>query len=83
MLRFTCTCSALLIALVSATGQDMDLPETVVTATRVDDELLEIPNAVSLLGEDQLLERMVRTLPEAMGEMAGVMEQHRADAAST
>ena len=49
--------------------------ETVVTSTRVETRVDEQPRALQVIGEEQLVERSVRTVPEALSEMEGVYVQ--------
>lgn len=57
-----------------------DLPEVVVTATRTATEAIKAPAQVRQLNATQLQERQVRTLPEALKELPGVMVQKTANA---
>jgi len=62
-------------------GEDLppsayDLEEIVVTASRREEKALEIPATVNVQGMIELQEiRQVRTIPEAMREISGVMVQ--------
>lgn len=49
--------------------------ETVVTSTRLETRIDEQPRALLVIGEEQLVERSVRTVPEALSEMEGVYVQ--------
>ncbi|MCX6853899.1 MAG: Plug domain-containing protein [Verrucomicrobia bacterium] len=51
------------------------LPEMVITATRGQTDLLKVPSVVRTLTAEQLQERQVRTLPEALREIPGVNVQ--------
>src|ERR1043165_1899391 len=46
--------------------------ETVVTSTRVETRVDEQPRALQIIGEEQLVERSVRTVPEGLSERGGV-----------
>lgn len=50
-------------------------PETVVTATRTEADPADLPIRTELLSTEFLRERMVRTLPEALRDVPGVMVQ--------
>ena len=52
-----------------------DLPETIISASRTEELLKDTPYSVSIIGEDELLERSVRTLPEAFKDVPGVLIQ--------
>ena len=54
------------------------LDPLVVTATRTDLTLREVPYTTSVIGEAQLQDEMVRTLPDAMGLVPGVLVQKTA-----
>ena len=61
-----------------AYGEVADVPETVVTASRVEEPVAGSPATVSVLGGEEIVKRGVRTLPEAMSEWPGVMVQKTA-----
>lgn len=61
-------------------GVAADLPEVVVTATRTATTALEAPAQVRLLSAKQLQERQVRSLPEALKEVPGVLVQKTSNA---
>lgn len=61
-------------------GVTADLPEVVVTATRTATTALEAPAQVRLLSAKQLQERQVRSLPEALKEVPGVLVQKTSNA---
>ena len=52
-----------------------DLSETVISASRTEELLKDTPYSVSIIGKDELLERSVRTLPEAFKDVPGVLIQ--------
>ena len=52
-----------------------ELPETVISASRSEELLRDTPYSVSVIGEDDLLDGLVRTLPEALKNTPGVMIQ--------
>lgn len=56
------------------------LPEVVVTATRTEQAAIAAPAQVRQLNAEQLQERQVRSLPEALEELPGVMVQKTANA---
>ncbi|WP_345738973.1 TonB-dependent receptor [Prosthecobacter algae] len=56
------------------------LPEVVVTATRTEQAAIAAPAQVRQLSSEQLQERQVRSLPEALEELPGVMVQKTANA---
>ena len=56
------------------------LPEVVVTATRTELAAIAAPAQVRQLSAEQLQERQVRSLPEALEELPGVMVQKTANA---
>ncbi|MES2739173.1 MAG: TonB-dependent receptor [Verrucomicrobiota bacterium] len=56
------------------------LPEVVVTATRTEQAAIAAPAQVRQLSAEQLQERQVRSLPEALEELPGVMVQKTANA---
>lgn len=56
------------------------LPEVVVTATRTEQAAIAAPAQVRQLNAEQLQERQVRSLPEALKELPGVMVQKTANA---
>lgn len=67
------------ITAVSAEDEPVRLPEVVVTATRSDTDLLDLPYTSHVLTDVELrLEQMVRTVPEALNETPGVMVQKTA-----
>jgi len=51
------------------------LPETVISASRSAELLRDSPYSISLIGEDELLQNSIRTLPEALKLSPGVMVQ--------
>ena len=51
------------------------LPETVISASRSAELLRDSPYSISLIGEDELLQNSIRTLPEALKLSPGVMIQ--------
>lgn len=51
------------------------LEETVVTATRTDERRLDAPYSVDVIGERDVAEKSVRTAPDALREVPGVMVQ--------
>jgi len=51
------------------------LPETVISASRSAELLRDSPYSISLIGEDELLQNSIRTLPEALQLSPGVMIQ--------
>src|SRR5688572_7189094 len=55
------------------------LPPLIVTATREGEEWLTSPNTVEQLAAEQLAERLVRNLPEALRELPGVHVQKTAN----
>ncbi|MBN2492690.1 MAG: TonB-dependent receptor [Planctomycetes bacterium] len=57
-------------------GEPVVLPKVVVTATRTEKDPFAVPAIVELLDRDDLRDRrVVRTLPEALEEIPGVMVQ--------
>ncbi|MFK7909535.1 MAG: TonB-dependent receptor plug domain-containing protein [Akkermansiaceae bacterium] len=52
-----------------------ELPETVISASRTSELLHDSPYSVSIIGQDDLLENSIRTLPEALRLTPGVMIQ--------
>ena len=52
-----------------------DLPETIVSASRTLEELKDTPYSVAIIGGDDLLEKSIRTLPEAFKDVPGVLIQ--------
>ncbi|MCA1962410.1 MAG: TonB-dependent receptor [Prosthecobacter sp.] len=55
--------------------QSAELPELVITATRSESDPKKIPAQVRTLDSTQMLERQIRTLPEALREIPGVNVQ--------
>jgi len=53
----------------------IELPETVITATRGEIDPKKVPAQVRTLSSEQMQERQVRTLPEALREIPGVNVQ--------
>ena len=51
------------------------LKETLVTATRTEDEALETPYSVDVVGREEVLEKSFRTAPDSLREVPGVMVQ--------
>ena len=60
---------------VATAADEEEVPTIVITATREPLSMERLPNSVSVLGEETLLERQVRTLPEALSETPSVMVQ--------
>jgi hemoglobin/transferrin/lactoferrin receptor protein len=58
---------------------EKELPELVITATRSGTDPLKVPAQVRTLDAEQLAERQVRTLPEALRETPGVNVQKTAN----
>lgn len=58
-----------------STGSADELPETVISASRTRELLQDSPYMVSLVGQDDLLENSIRTLPEALKNVPGVFIQ--------
>ncbi len=58
---------------------EKELPEMVITATRSGTDPLKVPAQVRTLDAEQLAERQVRTLPEALRETPGVNVQKTAN----
>jgi hemoglobin/transferrin/lactoferrin receptor protein len=56
-----------------------ELPPLVITATRSGEDPMKVPAQVRTLGQEQLQERQVRTLPEALREIPGVNVQKTAN----
>ena len=52
-----------------------ELPETVISASRMVEVLKDSPYSVSLIGSDDLLGDAIRTLPEALRDVPGVLIQ--------
>ncbi len=52
--------------------------ETVVTATRLEEEVKDVASSVSVIGQDELLESAARTLPESLHLVPSVMVQKTA-----
>ncbi|BDS08692.1 hypothetical protein NT6N_37320 [Oceaniferula spumae] len=52
-----------------------ELPETVISASKTEEPLKDTPYSVSILGEDDLINHSVRTLPEALRNVPGVFIQ--------
>jgi hemoglobin/transferrin/lactoferrin receptor protein len=60
----------------AASADAYDLDEIIVTASRRSENVFSVPYAVAVLGMRELQEyRQVRTLPDALRELAGVMVQ--------
>ncbi|MBT8035903.1 MAG: TonB-dependent receptor [Verrucomicrobiae bacterium] len=51
------------------------LPETVISANRTEELIKNTPYSVAVIGEDELLDGAIRTLPEAIKNTPGVMIQ--------
>jgi len=51
------------------------LPETVISASKTEELLKDTPYSVSILGQDDLINQSVRTLPEALRNIPGVFIQ--------
>lgn len=66
----------LLGGVTSLTAQE--LPETVISASRTQELLKDAPYAVSIIGKDDLLEKSIRTLPDALQYVPGVFVQKTA-----
>jgi len=64
-----------LLAAEAAPQGSADLPELVITATRSGLDPQKAPSQVRVLDQEQLQERQVRTLPEALREIPGVNVQ--------
>jgi hemoglobin/transferrin/lactoferrin receptor protein len=59
-----------------ALAQDGTLDAVVVTATRLDQDILSVPYTAHVIGRDRFLDqRAVRTLPDALTEIPGIMMQ--------
>lgn len=55
-----------------------ELPETVISASKTEELLKDTPYSVSVLGQDDLMNHAVRTLPEALRNVPGVFIQKTA-----
>src|SRR5262245_22595614 len=62
-------------AVTEGTTEGTELPLVVVTATRQEEPLLNAPVSSSVVTAEQLDERQVATLPDALREVPGVMVQ--------
>ncbi len=60
---------------ISSSETTEKLPEMVITATRGQTNLLKVPSVVRTMTAEELQERQVRTLPEALREVPGVNVQ--------
>ena len=63
------------ILLVSSVFGADDLPETVVTASRDDEDAATVKSTVEVVGREEFLEEGYRTVPEALAETPGVWVQ--------
>ncbi len=83
MLRMVISFSALLAFLGRASGQTREALTTLelleVTATRFDLPLVDAPYSAAVLTAQQLEEKSIRSLPEALAELPGVMIQKTAN----
>jgi TonB-dependent heme/hemoglobin receptor len=68
----------LLVSNLYATAQAAEMSTVVVTATRVEEQVFEVPQAVTRMDREEIEEGIYRSTPEALMQQPGVMVQKTA-----